>query len=486
MIRIRNWKKIYTVLIFLVVSIPSLGSSVTFCDTGDIYNKPYDQSDEYSSRWYNGRAQHTPHWTPDGSQIVFGHAGRIYLVDADGSNLQSLSGPFEPAGLYSPTIEIDFSPSLSPDGSRVAYTTLRYASGELREHTYEIATQAIDGSYRQRLTTNDWNDVSPSWSPDGSRIAFVSYREDGPRVFTIATDGSDERSVAPSVQAQTDAPVWSPDGSRLAFVGVEREYAEIPYLDTYHSNSTPTPGPYEGEVVRFVAYTVGADGSNLTKLEWRGNRPPTQRTRIGINDLSLPEENVSPPSWSPDGDLLAFSAEFYGEAPTIYLMQKDGSTIAKIPATSIAKIIDRTRFLDVSQVTNISWSKDGSEIRLIADATFLTGRDRDLGFTESIKGLYIIQIDNSQLRAMSEIPVPCWQYRNFGEWRHWIFTPSPDDSMFAVNDSSKWNEYIDVVLYTVDIDGTNETILVNDLGARLEAGSPEWTEGTNERGLCSR
>ena len=42
----------------------------------------------------------TPHWTPDGSHIVFGHEGRIYVVDAEGSDLRSLSGSFVPAEPY--------------------------------------------------------------------------------------------------------------------------------------------------------------------------------------------------------------------------------------------------------------------------------------------------------------------------------------------------------------------------------------------------
>ena len=92
----------------------------------------------------------------------------------------------------------------------MAFTTLRYAKGDLYQHTYEIATQAIDGSDRERLTDNSWDDVSPAWSPDGSRVAFISYREEGPRIYTMALDGSDQHSIAPSVEPLAHPPVWSP------------------------------------------------------------------------------------------------------------------------------------------------------------------------------------------------------------------------------------------------------------------------------------
>ena len=285
----------------------------------------YDQSHEYSSLWHNARAVLTPRWTPDGSSIVFGYQGRVYVADALGRDLRSLSGSFEPASLFDDTKKLDFSPSISPDGSRVAYSTLRHARGDLREHTYEIALQNIDGSKRRRLTENDWNDVTPAWSPDGARIAFVSTREDGPRLYTISVDGSDERAIAPSLQVSFEPPAWSPDGSRLAFVAWESEPASIPYLDTRHSDRTPTPGVHEGEISRLVPYAAMSDGSGLTRLEWNHDRSPQPTERIGIRNLGLPEESSGQPVWSPDGSRLAFGAARYRESWALYSIAADGT-----------------------------------------------------------------------------------------------------------------------------------------------------------------
>lgn len=163
MFRAPHLQRVLVFLSLLVISLPWLGSSPTLCQTGgDIYSQPYDMTGDFIRRWSVGEAQYRPQWTPTGSHIVFGHAGSIFVVDVKGSELRSLSGSYESAGYYTETEEIDFSPTLSPDGRQVAYTTLRYAEGGLYGHTYEIATQTINGKERRRVTVNFWNDVSPS------------------------------------------------------------------------------------------------------------------------------------------------------------------------------------------------------------------------------------------------------------------------------------------------------------------------------------
>ena len=251
---------------------------------------------------------------------------------SNGSDLRSLSGSFEPAHLYSQTAEIDFSPSISPDGARVAYTTLRYATGALAAHTYEIATQAIDGSDRLRLTNNGWNDVSPAWSPDGSRIAFVSRREDGPRVFTIAPDGSNERSIAPSVQAQRLPPVWAPDGSRVAFVGEEVERGSLQWIDTY-SSTTRARGEqavHDEYIVREVIYTASLDGSGLRKIGWYEGSDYAPQPRQGWSGRAAPEADVTGFRWSPDGRYIAFAGRLYGYDDGIYVASADGSDVREV------------------------------------------------------------------------------------------------------------------------------------------------------------
>ena len=287
-------KRLLPLAALLLAAAPLLGSSASFvCGFGE----SYDQSGDFSHRWHRGRGADSSQWTPDGSRILFSHAGRIYVVEADGTELTSLSGSYEPAHLYSPTAEIDFSPTLSPDGSRVAYSTLKYAKGELYDHRYEIAVQPIDGSERVRLTKNDRDDIAPAWAPDGSLIVFLSPGANygNYRIFAISPDGSGERPVAPSVSAICCALMWSPDGSRLAFIGERRETGPLEWVDTYGSG----PSKYTREIKpdyvfgRQSIYTVKADGSGLVELAWSENPNSPPKTRFGRTELGEPAEGLS-------------------------------------------------------------------------------------------------------------------------------------------------------------------------------------------------
>ena len=385
--------RFYWFFILLLISTLTLGSSPCFCETGGVYDKNcYDQSHEFSYRWSNGRAQLTPHWTPDDAQMVFGHKGRIFVVDSDGSELKSLSDSFEPLHAYSKTADIDFSPTLSPDGAKVAFTTLRYAKGELYQHTYEIATQEIDGSDRRRLTDNSWDDVSPAWSSDGSHIAFVSYREEGPRIYTMAPDGSEQRSIAPSVPAKTDTPVWSPNGSNLAFVGIESQEASVEWLDTYYSDESKRETRTSNQpIYREAVYVANPDGSSVTKLAWGNAMDDSVRTRIGVNDLIAPEEEVTHFSWSPDGRLIAFAARYYREYDAIYVADLETFQMRQI--LDISTVLEHQAYSTVvgKSLHGIAWSADGSQIMLEVGGAAKHDRAQ-----YAVGGVYSVSADGSE------------------------------------------------------------------------------------------
>ena len=129
-------------------------------------------------------------------------------MNADGSGQTRLT--------YDP--EPDFRPSWSPDGRRIAFDSFR-------DENSEVYVMNADGSGQTRLTNHPAHDFGPSWSPDGGRIAFASERDgnsfasdhDGNvEIYVLNADGSGQTRLTDN-PAYDDTPSWSPDGGRIAF-----------------------------------------------------------------------------------------------------------------------------------------------------------------------------------------------------------------------------------------------------------------------------
>ena len=276
-----------------VLGLTLMGSSVAFCSSLDDQNE------------LSGLAEipTDPQWSKDGSLIVFSHpSAGVFVAQADGSRIWTLPPGASMGTGISPG---NFSPALSPDGSRVAYAMI-----VKENHTTEIATSAPDGSGLRKLTSNKAIDAYPAWSPDGTRIAFYSDRDTRPsfplHLYLMDADGSDERKLVSSLSVSSrHPPVWSPDGSRIAFVA--RQHG------------------------RLTVYTVRPDGSDVTELG----------------------DAASGPAWSPDGSRLAFIREKEGRLPRrLYAMDPDGGNERVLLSLSS----DRFWY------NSLSWSPDGSEI----------------------------------------------------------------------------------------------------------------------------
>jgi Tol biopolymer transport system component len=183
-------------------------------------------------------ADHSPSLSPDGRRVAFAseraEAGNldIFVADLDGSNVVRVTS--DP--------EIDTEPRWSPDGSQIVF-----ARADGAGH-WEIYSVRADGSGETKLTDNDVSDESPAWSPDGRQIAFQRYVGSNLEIFVMNADGSDETQLT-SQAGEDRRPVWSPDGTQIAFV---RDAAETGASDIFVMNA-------DGSHIRRLTADPGAD-----------------------------------------------------------------------------------------------------------------------------------------------------------------------------------------------------------------------------------
>jgi TolB protein len=234
----------------------------------------------------------------------------IYEMNADGSRQKRLTDAdvdtTSPAGIF---FQVD--PAWSPNGASIAFASKR--SG-----TFEIYVSRADGSGTRRLTTAQGDDLHPTWSSDGKRIAFGR----GARIVVMNADGSAPRAVSSGRLGDDASPAWSPDGRWIAFVrrqrgDVEREIwltrpdgSGARRLTSLHGSSINPAWSPDGRRIVFASNVVGSlyDLYIVTVADGRIRR----LTRSGPDAIE--------PAWSPDGSTIAFSQD--GAITTVDLLGK--------------------------------------------------------------------------------------------------------------------------------------------------------------------
>lgn len=103
----------------------------------------------------------------------------------------------------------DRSPSLSPDGTKIAFQS--YV-----DKNWEIFVMDVDGRNVKRLTFNPAHDALPAWAPNGNKIAFTSDRAGNAEIFAMDVDGTNKKNLSNN-PANDQWPTWSPDSTMLAF-----------------------------------------------------------------------------------------------------------------------------------------------------------------------------------------------------------------------------------------------------------------------------
>jgi TolB protein len=262
---------------------PGPNGRIAFVQNADVFTMRSDGSDVRRLTSLAPAGVAHVGWSANGRRLAFhlfppGRSAQLWLINADGSHMRLL--------LDDPDYD-DLDPSFSPDGTNVTFSRCGMTCA-----IYRIGS---DGTRLTALTALDpaFLDFQSPYSPDGTTIAFGHFAFNG--VFTTSggidlmnADGTDVRPLTPLELGAAD-PDWSPDGSRLVF-------------------TTHCCDPDNGQL-----WTIRADGTQPTPLTVSSN----------LHDFQ--------PTWSPQGDAVAFERHASSAIHSgIYVVGADGAGLKMI------------------------------------------------------------------------------------------------------------------------------------------------------------
>jgi TolB protein len=244
---------------------------------------------------------------------------QIFVMNPDGTDQVNISK----------SREYDYFPSWSPDGTQIAFD---------RGSRNDVFVMNADGTNQRNLTDRRGNDYWPEWSPLGDKILFGSERDGNAEIYVMNADGTGQTNLT-NTDADEILANWSPDGLRIVYSRFHGDQAEL--------------------------WIMNADGSGRTRL--------TETNRSEVNA-----------AFSPEGTLIAFSFELPNTKEHVALMNVDGSAV-----TELASIDDGW---------DPAWSPDGQ--MLVAGAWY-----GDEGLGEII----VLNANDSELVNLTNSPLEEYQ-----------------------------------------------------------------------------
>jgi Tol biopolymer transport system component len=322
------------------------------------------------------------------SRGLTGDQSHIYTMYPDGSGLRRVTGDLCSPGAFCSNVQ----PTWSPDGGRIAFSSYRGGN-------YEIYAMYRTGSNKRNLTNYPGAERSPAWAPNGGRIAFSRDNEEpdpgDTEIWTVRPDGTGKKNITNDLSADFErSPAWSLDSRKIAW---RREQGSV-YADVAVKNADGTgetailphswhegyPQPQWSPARMHVAYESGDfDFMNI----YVSNASGSNWLQVTTAALCPGSQfcRCHTPRWSPDGRKIAFVVSSDTETD-IYVMGWQGTDIKRLTTAPGAD-------------AGPTWSPDGEKI------AFVSTRD---GNSE----IYVMNVDGTRQRNVTNNPAqdgsPTW------------------------------------------------------------------------------
>ena len=240
--------------------------------------------------------------------------GRFQLIvaDSDGFNAIPVVNSVEPI----------ISPSWSPDGTRLAYVSF-----EGRKPS--VYVQNVSTGQRALLTRASGNQSAPAWSPNGDQIVFASSQAGGTQLFVAGADGSNARRLTNSGAIDT-TPNWAPDG-RIYFMSDRGGSPQIYRISGEGGNAERVT--FEGS--DNANPRVAADGKSMVFVKREGSR-----YMLAVQDFASRQVQTltqgpvdESPSFAPNGKLIVYASVYNGKG-ILAAVSADGRVKQRLGASN--------------------------------------------------------------------------------------------------------------------------------------------------------
>ncbi len=268
------------------------------------------------------------------------------MVVLSGAMWTSAQAPRTPIGIaYQFTHSVNDSPSFSPDGQEMVFISV-VAGKE------QLFRMRLDGTQVVQLTRDDADHEDPAWSPDGRRIAFVMIRDGLEQIYLMNADGTGAEPLTPA-EAKTIHPNWNPDSKSLAYCTDDdlkppkKNAAEIYSIDIVSRKITKL---IDGGVNTYPAWSPDGKKMAFRRMVGESNSEVFLANADGSEARNLTHDPAFDgwPAWSPDGTKIAFASNRRGSYE-IYIMNADGSGVVKVANNE-------------GRATAPQWTKDGKNL----------------------------------------------------------------------------------------------------------------------------